>query len=72
MARKKKPDSTVGGLEEYVKANRKASREIELERNVGWVAVSRPHKNRKKYDRKYEKIKNRREFDGFSCFKKAV
>jgi hypothetical protein len=39
-----------------IKALKKANREIELERNGGrWVAVNRPHKNHKKYDRKRDK-----------------
>lgn len=43
-------------LEDYINANRKASREIELERNGGrWKAVDRPHRNKKKYDRKRDR-----------------
>lgn len=39
--------------EDVIKAMRKANREIELERNGGrWIAVNRPHKDKKKYDRK--------------------
>ena len=39
--------------EEYLRANKKANREIELERNGGrWIAIDRPHKSKKKYDRK--------------------
>lgn len=38
------------------KALKKANRELELERNGGrWIAVNRPHKNLKKYDRKRDK-----------------
>ena len=69
MSRKKKPNTTIGSIDEYIKANRKASREIELEQHVGWVSVNRPHKNKKKYNRKDEKIKNRRNLDGFSYYK---
>lgn len=44
------------GLAEYMAANRKAAREIELERNGGrWIAVDRPHKNRKAYDRRRDR-----------------
>lgn len=43
----------IGSIEDYIKANRKASREEELERNGGrWVAKDRPHKNKKAYNRK--------------------
>lgn len=39
-----------------IKAMKKVNREIELERNGGrWIAVNRPHKNMKKYDRKRDK-----------------
>lgn len=48
---KKKKKSSI--QEDVIKAMRKANREIELERNGGrWIAVNRPHKNKKKYDRK--------------------
>lgn len=44
------------GFDDYMRANRKASREIELEQNGGrWVAKDRPHKNKKKYDRKRDR-----------------
>lgn len=39
-----------------IKALKRANREIELERNGGrWIAINRPHKNLKKYDRKRDK-----------------
>lgn len=39
-----------------IKAMKRANREIELARNGGrWIAVNRPHKNLKKYDRKRDK-----------------
>ena len=41
---------------DVIKAFKKANREIELERNGGrWIAINRPHKNKKKYDRKRDK-----------------
>lgn len=44
--------------EDCIKAFRKANREIEMERNGGrWIAIDRPHRNKKKYYRK-EKHKN--------------
>lgn len=39
-------------LDDYIKANRKASREIELEINIGFKAKDKPHKNKKRYNRK--------------------
>ena len=51
MGKKKKKKNNI--QEDVIKTMRKANREIELERNGGrWIAVNRPHKNKKKYDRK--------------------
>lgn len=51
-----KKNKTTIGFNDYIKANKKASREIELEQNGGrWVAKDRPHKNKKAYDRKRDK-----------------
>ena len=42
--------------EVFLNAFKKVNREIELERNGGrWIAINRPHKNLKKYDRKRDK-----------------
>lgn len=43
--------------QDVIKAFKKANRELEFERNGGgqWVSVNRPHKNKKKYDRKRDK-----------------
>ena len=50
---KKKKKKQANPIEDVIKAFRKANREIELERNGGrWIAVNRPHKNKKKYNRK--------------------
>lgn len=39
-----------------IKAFRKANREIEMEKNgMRWIAIDRPHKNKKKYNRKRDK-----------------
>lgn len=39
-----------------IKAFKRANREIELERNgYRWIAVDRPFKNKKKYDRKRDR-----------------
>ena len=55
MKRLKKQKMTIG-VEDYIKANKKLAREEELQRNGGrWIAVNRPHKNLKKYDRKRDK-----------------
>lgn len=55
MAKKNKK-MVIGGIEDYIKANRKVSREIEMQMNGGrWVAKDRPHKNKKMYDRKRDK-----------------
>ena len=54
--KKIKNAKTTIGFDEYIKANRKASRELELEQNGGrWVAKDRPHKNKKAYNRKRDK-----------------
>lgn len=43
-------------VDEYIKINKAINRLEELERNGGrWVAVNRPHKNKKKYDRKRDR-----------------
>lgn len=48
--KKKKRDFDI---EDYIKINKALLRKEELERNGGrWKAVNRPHKNKKKYDRK--------------------
>ena len=36
----------------YIKANRKGSREAELENEIGWKAVTKVHKSDKNYSRK--------------------
>ena len=37
---------------DYLKAVKKADREIELVQQVGWKSVHKVHKNKKAYDRK--------------------
>ena len=43
--------------DDVIKAFKKANRELQFDRNGGgqWVSVNRPHKNKKKYDRKRDK-----------------
>lgn len=56
MSKKQKNRKTIGTTEDLINAFRKASRDAELERNGGrWAAKDRPHKNKKKYDRKRER-----------------
>lgn len=50
---RKRKQKTTPTEETYIKACKKANREIELERNGGrWIAVDRPHRNKKLYNRK--------------------
>ena len=54
--------------EDCIKAFRKANREIEMERNGGrWIAIDRPHRNKKKYYRK-EKHKNNWDYKNLHYF----
>ena len=50
-----KPKKNPNPLSDYLKSNRKGSREAELMISVGWTAKDRPHKNKHLYDRKSEK-----------------
>jgi len=64
MQKTRKPKTHIG--DDYLQAQRKLSREIELERNGGrWIAVDRPHKNKKKYSRKRDR---RIDFDHLPLF----
>lgn len=38
--------------EDYLKANRKGSRDAELENQSGWAGKSKVHKSKKEYSRK--------------------
>jgi len=40
------------GIIDYIKANRKGSREAELEFSCGWKSTTKPHKSKKLYNRK--------------------
>jgi hypothetical protein len=60
----KKPKMKIDS-EEYIRINKVLNREAELERNGGrWIAVNRPHKNLKKYNRKRDR---RVDLDGHFC-----
>lgn len=37
---------------DYIKANRKGSRDAELENQSGWTAKNKIHKSKKQYNRK--------------------
>jgi len=39
-------------LSDYIKANRKGSRDAELEDSTGWKNIKKIHKSKKTYDRK--------------------
>lgn len=56
MGKKKSLAKISFNMDDYIKANKALARLEELERNGGrWVAVNRPHKNKKAYDRKRDK-----------------
>lgn len=42
-------------MSDYLKAVKKADREIQLEKNAGWIASNKVHKSKKVYDRKRDK-----------------
>lgn len=50
---KKKPK-----ISDYLKANRKGSRDAELDFSVGWTSKTKIHRNKKKYDRKDQNWKS--------------
>ena len=37
--------------EDYIKANRRGSREAEQENSTGFKSVNKPHRNKKRYNR---------------------
>lgn len=39
-------------FKDYIKANRKGSRDAELENSTGWKAIDKIHKSKKDYKRK--------------------
>lgn len=57
MKKKKKTIRKVS-VEDYIKAVKKADREIQLETSPGWTASNRIHKSSKLYDRKRDKKVN--------------
>lgn len=56
MSKKNKNKKKISfGEEDYIKANKKLAREEEYSWHIGWVAVDRPHKNKKLYNRKRDR-----------------
>lgn len=56
MGKKKSLKKISFDINDYLKTNKALARLEELERNGGrWIAVDRPHKNKKAYDRKRDK-----------------
>ncbi|GHT50434.1 hypothetical protein AGMMS49982_05720 [Bacteroidia bacterium] len=49
---------TQGTVSDYMKANRKGSREAELALTAGWTAKTKVHKSKKHYDRKGQNWKS--------------
>jgi len=49
-------------VNDYVKANRKGSRDAELENCTGWVSTHKVHKSKKSYNRRDKKIININDF----------
>lgn len=53
--KKKKNKPRKISIEDYIKAVKKADREIGLKQQAGWVATNKVHKSKKIYDRKNNK-----------------
>lgn len=58
MKKKKKNKTTKISIADYVKAVKRADREMQLEITPGWKASTRVHKSKKAYDRKRDKRVN--------------
>jgi len=54
MKKKKKSTAKIT-IQDYIKAVKKADREIQLETNIGWTATTKVHKSKKLYNRKRDK-----------------
>ena len=50
MSKKKSPKKIT--VKDYLKAVKKADREIQLSTQVGWISVNKVHKSKKTYSRK--------------------
>lgn len=54
MKKKKKRTGKIT-VEDYIKAIKKANRDIDLEQSPGWKRTTSAHKNKKNYNRKRDK-----------------
>jgi len=54
MKKKKKKTGKIT-IADYIKAVKKADREIQLSNQSGWVSTNKIHKSKKVYDRKNNK-----------------
>lgn len=61
MKKKKKKIQGKITIEDYIKAVKKADREIQLNQSAGWQRSTNIHKSRKAYDRKAVKDQLRKE-----------
>lgn len=52
---------------DYIKANRKGSRDAELMNRTGWISIHKVHKTKKDYNRKNNKIIGNDDFVVFIC-----
>lgn len=57
MKRKKKTTAKIT-IDDYIKAVKKADREIQLLQQAGWVRITSIHKSKKAYNRKQNKNKD--------------
>lgn len=55
MKKLKKIKTNRISVEDYIKAVKKADREIQLANSAGWKRVTSIHKSKKAYDRKRDK-----------------
>lgn len=55
MKKKKNKDRGKITIQDYIKAVKKADREVQLETNTGFTATTRVHKSKKLYNRKKNK-----------------
>lgn len=56
MGKKKKNKKNKITITDYILANKKASRELDLENATGFASTSKVHKSKKSYSRKNYKI----------------
>lgn len=61
MKKKKKKVATKITIADYIKAVKKADRDIESSQNIGWSRKTKIHKNKKVYDRKRMKGRDNEE-----------